>query len=770
MTPLEDNVGGSQDDDDDDDLPGLEDLGYESELVQIFASIVDSTTRLLRLSITIRNPAPHDRFLRAKATSTKHNEPWDIQHARGKFPQADFELVERLGKALSQRRQYFKYRESHHGRLAHGIGHIGRDEEPGGIGDDGGDDAKSETVFSTIASSLPPHLRSPADGHPAKEPAVLDEDEISETGVSQTSFATSTSTPDKLRIPKLPKGASDGPFECKFCYMIISAPNCRAWKRHVHADLQPYICLWKDCSTPHQQFQRRSHWLNHILQHHWRSWCCSLGCTHEFSNRESIKRHILDAHSEAASSTSVDALSSLGEKPRPFEQDVTCPLCNVELQSITEYSKHVGKHLVDIALFALPSGEVDDEETSDKETSESDIDHESDHESLHYIEEHRDVDEEPIREDSDPDLVPRQFVSSAAVVNPRPVSDPSKGIDSRSNPYGNPIGDSHEINTSRERHQNHGQNDLEYHALSIPSPTIGKGDSPLPSPTSSLKVTQALSAPRSAEAIIKTTDSGLCFLPTDGIRLHKVAQVAGESIIAQPHECPKGNECDRYKTLKRIVALINQGEDEYGTKLDASEIHETLSLLYQADSAPVEESGSDTNQPVAPDDTERHRTHSQADMSKPQLISLISHTEGNSGPYLEFNTIQRIWLPGSSPIPIGRYNEKVQPSNDPLIQDRIGFKSRVVSRRHCEVLIQDGRWFIKDVGSSAGTFLNHIRLSPPGSESELFPLHSGDTVQLGINFRTGKEKSFRCVRMKIFYETVEESFTMKDLTPNVNQP
>lgn len=397
MTPLEDDVDDSQDSDD--DLPGLEDLGYKSELVQIFAGIIDSTTRLLRLSITIRNPAPHDRFLRAKATSTKHNEPWDIQHARDKFPLADSGLAERLGKALSQRRQFFKYRESHHGRLAHGMGEIAREEEPGEIGgDNDDDDAKTQTVFSTIASSLPPHLRSIPDGHPEKESAVLDEDQTSETGVSQTSFATSASTPDKLRIPKLPKDAADGPFECQFCYMIISAPNSRAWKRHVHADLQPYICLWKDCSTPHQQFQRRSHWLNHILQHHWRSWHCSLGCNQEYSNRESIKSHILDVHSGAVSSTSLDTLSSLGEKPRPLNQEVMCPLCHVELQSINEYAKHVGKHLVDIALFALPSGEVDDEETSDKEMSESNIDHDSDHESSDDIEEHRNIEEEPLGE------------------------------------------------------------------------------------------------------------------------------------------------------------------------------------------------------------------------------------------------------------------------------------------------------------------------------------------------------------------------------------
>lgn len=684
-------------------------MGYDSELIQIFDSVVDSTTRLLRLSITIRNPAPHDRFLRAKATSAKHNEPWDVQHARDKFPQADPELAERLGKALSQRRQYFKYRESHHGRLAHGLVQTGKDEEPGGFDDD--HDAKTQTVFSTLASSLPLHLRSPADDRPEKElePAVLDEDQTSETGVSQTSFATSTSTPNILRIPQLPKKASDGPFECQFCYMIISAPNSRAWKRHVHADLQPYICLWKDCSTPHQQFQRRSHWLNHILQYHWRSWYCSLGCSHEFLEREGIRSHILDAHSEAALSTSLETLSSLGEKPRPLNQEVMCPLCHVELRSITEYAKHVGKHLVDIALFALPSGKVDDEEKNDEEMPESNSnsDSDSDHESLGHIEAYRNISEESAR----------AFYFSK--------------------PESAPLDD----------------------AARFPVNT----DNLVPS-SQEFADAQQTNVRTPAENDLMIKDSGVCNLPSGGIRLHKVAQVAGEQIIAQPHMCPEGNECDRFQDLKTFVALINHREDQDGMKLDVEEVCKRIRLLCQLDSAPPGGFGPDANQLRFKGNTKTHRSHTLLDMSKTQLISLVSYTGDHPNPCLEFKTVQRIWLPGSRPILIGRYNTRTQPSNDPLIQDHIGFKSKVISRKHCEVLIQDGRWYIRDLGSSSGTFLNHIRMSAQNKTSNLLALHSGDLVQLGINFKAKEEEViFRCVRMKIFYETVEESFTTEDV-------
>jgi pSer/pThr/pTyr-binding forkhead associated (FHA) protein len=61
----------------------------------------------------------------------------------------------------------------------------------------------------------------------------------------------------------------------------------------------------------------------------------------------------------------------------------------------------------------------------------------------------------------------------------------------------------------------------------------------------------------------------------------------------------------------------------------------------------------------------------------------------------------------------------------------------------------NGQWHIKDVGSSSGTFLNHMRLSQPNMVSRLYTIKDGDIVQLGIDFRGGEEMIFRCVRIRI---------------------
>ncbi|KAL9096880.1 MAG: hypothetical protein Q9165_000844 [Trypethelium subeluteriae] len=135
------------------------------------------------------------------------------------------------------------------------------------------------------------------------------------------------------------------------------------------------------------------------------------------------------------------------------------------------------------------------------------------------------------------------------------------------------------------------------------------------------------------------------------------------------------------------------------------------------------------------------------------LIRFIPFQEPRSSrPSLNFSPVSRT-LPSSwSVIRVGRYSER---DNNPEIPENVpsaapvGFKSKVVSRRHCEFWCQNGQWYIKDVKSSSGTFLNHIRLSQPGVESKPYKVQDGDIVQLGIDFRGGEEMIFRCVKIRI---------------------
>lgn len=123
--------------------------------------------------------------------------------------------------------------------------------------------------------------------------------------------------------------------------------------------------------------------------------------------------------------------------------------------------------------------------------------------------------------------------------------------------------------------------------------------------------------------------------------------------------------------------------------------------------------------------------------------------QNNNG--LFFEPIIRTAGPGSQLV-IGRYTERVREAISKLPEQYhpVVFKSKVISRAHgCFKVDSMGNWYIKDVKSSSGTFLNHQRLSPASTLSKDYLLHDGDILQLGMDFRGGIEEIYKCVKMKV---------------------
>ncbi|KAI8379217.1 uncharacterized protein BYT42DRAFT_568033 [Radiomyces spectabilis] len=94
-------------------------------------------------------------------------------------------------------------------------------------------------------------------------------------------------------------------------------------------------------------------------------------------------------------------------------------------------------------------------------------------------------------------------------------------------------------------------------------------------------------------------------------------------------------------------------------------------------------------------------------------------------------------------IKIGRFTDRITSPN------HISFKSKVVSRAHCELWLEnDGKLYLRDTKSSSGTFLNHIRLSAANQESRPTEIKDGDIVQLGVDYQGGQEEIYRSVKMR----------------------
>ncbi|KAL2368858.1 hypothetical protein RJ035_000020 [Blastomyces gilchristii] len=246
--------------------------------------------------------------------------------------------------------------------------------------------------------------------------------------------------------------------------------------------------------------------------------------------------------------------------------------------------------------------------------------------------------------------------------------------------------------------------------------------------------------------------------------LHSHAPSSSASSHSTPSNDPESSELQlvsgmvRHRNMPRIDLLgANQDLSQHSSPTPSS-ARNNLSETRPKSSADTAQNTSpgnmgspsrraDTTPQPSPD------VGSKSDPPKPTIrFYAYQDPHQNSRPSLPFTTTSRTLPDDSSVIRVGRYSERdgipvhnpTEPSDAP-----VGFKSKVVSRRHCEFSFVNGQWHIRDVGSSSGTFLNHMRLSQPNMASRLYAIRDGDILQLGIDFRGGEEMIFRCVRMRI---------------------
>ncbi|KAJ3416144.1 hypothetical protein HDV05_002789 [Chytridiales sp. JEL 0842] len=173
----------------------------------------------------------------------------------------------------------------------------------------------------------------------------------------------------------------------------------------------------------------------------------------------------------------------------------------------------------------------------------------------------------------------------------------------------------------------------------------------------------------------------------------------------------------------------------------------------------------DTNTPVVPveeapqnqSQLQEQPTQSQpVDETKPSVrFQLIPYHEDPANINKSLTLVERE-LEESKVIRIGRQvvrdGQPVPPPRGKLSKNAdldVWYVSKVVSRNHAELWLRDGQLYVKDIGSSSGTFLNKMRLSPSGKESRPYPLKEGDILQFGMDYRGKSEDVYRSVTLKI---------------------
>lgn len=219
----------------------LHDLRPNSEIVELQRAIHDTITNLFKLSMVIRRPTPRGRYAASKNTQP-FDASFDVAHVWHKFPHArdrDW-LIERLGKANTRRREYFRYRREHRRKL--GI-------EGFPITEDTKTESNADIVHEQDHPRSALEERQKTDGKPTVDPTkattfvnmprIYELPLIDEDDVSLTSYATTTRDNflQVLRVPDPHNIIEEGmrfenekPFECPYCCTFQVVKNFREWR------------------------------------------------------------------------------------------------------------------------------------------------------------------------------------------------------------------------------------------------------------------------------------------------------------------------------------------------------------------------------------------------------------------------------------------------------------------------------------------------------------------------------------------------------------
>jgi hypothetical protein len=228
-----------QDENTQQDKTGSDSEEETSEVREILDSISDAVKNLLRLSIIVRNNTHRDRYSRAAsaAMESPFDEHFDIDHVRHKFPELEKSnrewLVHRLGKSITQRRQYLRYCREHHAKISKDV-----------ITDEQSSLTANKPIIPTVTRLAP--VAKSENSKPTSTLAPTQastlvltlgqslEEEGTEENQSQTSYAISTEEENsisKLSVVALDEiSKQEKYFECPYCWQIQAISNQKAWK------------------------------------------------------------------------------------------------------------------------------------------------------------------------------------------------------------------------------------------------------------------------------------------------------------------------------------------------------------------------------------------------------------------------------------------------------------------------------------------------------------------------------------------------------------
>ena len=206
----------------------------------IMAAISDIIARLFKISMLATKFRARDDYARVEPSKAdKFEDQYDIMHvteyvkARSGKAVGEQWLLERLGKAITRRREFFRFRQNHKEKISV----LPKQAKIAGVR------TEARTLRSAQTTALVPEKAAAATLH-SRPSAVqtaattlVPGPEVIDTGFDDTDASTVATSvcfdqgPNALRIPNLSDHGTPGvPFECPYCRRLQKFNGQRGWR------------------------------------------------------------------------------------------------------------------------------------------------------------------------------------------------------------------------------------------------------------------------------------------------------------------------------------------------------------------------------------------------------------------------------------------------------------------------------------------------------------------------------------------------------------
>lgn len=211
----------------------------DTEMGQAREAIKDIVVSLYKISTVIRRPLPSDRHIKSTQTNVQHFAEFDQRYVSDKFPTANFEIIARLGRGITRRRQLLEYHELHAQRI-----NIAAKSEPSAHKETDPVELDKLPGISTRIGTTPPvqNTLSQAAGTAfipstkattfvPRNPMIVEE--IQSVADTTSSYQSTASGHETVMIPPRPRdldGEELEDFECPYCHVLCNIRSSTSWK------------------------------------------------------------------------------------------------------------------------------------------------------------------------------------------------------------------------------------------------------------------------------------------------------------------------------------------------------------------------------------------------------------------------------------------------------------------------------------------------------------------------------------------------------------